>query len=271
MIQYQSEYVTVFQSELFQTTSTVIQTEEMVLIVDPNWLSGEVELIKEYVNTIRGNRDTYLLFTHGDFDHIIGYQAFPDARVIGSAELHNHSQKEQKLQMISEFDNKNYITRSYPIEFPRVDIVIDEDGQQLRLGDTTLTFYLAPGHTADGLITVVEPLGMMIAGDYLSHFELPFIYQSAKAYIQTLEKAERIFSSHSVNLLIPGHGQVTADSLEMKRRLDMASDHLDRLCKAVLANNELALDALYKEHAFLSDFTAFCHKENVRIVRSEFL
>ncbi|MFX3636003.1 MAG: MBL fold metallo-hydrolase [Candidatus Pristimantibacillus sp.] len=271
MIQYQSEHVTVFQSELFQTTSTVIQTDEIVLIVDPNWLSGEVELIKEYVNTIKGNRDTYLLFTHGDFDHIIGYQAFPDARVIGSAELHNHSQKEQKLQLIREFDNKYYITRSYPIEFPRLDIVIDEDGQQLRIGSTTLTFYLAPGHTADGLITIVEPLGVMIAGDYLSHFELPFIYHSAKAYNQTLEKAEHIFASHSIALLIPGHGQSTDDSAEMRRRLELATDYMKRLCAAVLANNESELDGLYKEHAFPSDFTEYCHKENVRIVRSEFL
>lgn len=193
MIQYQSEQVTVFQSELFQTTSTVIQTNEIVLIVDPNWLAGEVEAIKQYVNTIKRERDTYLLFTHGDFDHIIGYQAFPDAKVIGSAGLHHHPEKKQKLEMIREFDAKNYISRNYPIEFPMVDIVIHEDGQQLQLGNTSITFYLAPGHTADGLITVVESLGVMIAGDYLSNFELPFIYDSAKAYVQTLEKAKQIF------------------------------------------------------------------------------
>ncbi|UNK18808.1 MBL fold metallo-hydrolase [Paenibacillus sp. N3/727] len=271
MIQYRSEHVTVFQSALYQTTSTVIQTKEMVLIVDPNWLPDEVEATKQYVNTIKGERDTYLLFTHGDFDHIIGYQAFPDARVIGSSGLHHQSEKEQTLQMIREFDNKHYISRNYPIEFPRVDIVIHEDGQQLPLGDTTMTFYLAPGHTEDGVITVIEPLGIMIAGDYLSNFELPFIYQSAKAYMHTLEKVERIFADHSIQLLVPGHGQMTADSSEMKRRLDTASDYLDRLCEAVLTNNESVLDALYKEHAFLSAFTTACHKENVSIIRSEFM
>jgi hydroxyacylglutathione hydrolase len=270
LIQYKNENVTVFQSELYQTTSTVIQTEEMVLIVDPNWLSGEVEAIKEYVNGIKGERDTYLLFTHGDFDHIIGYQAFPDAITIGSFELQQHPQKEQKLEMIREFDNKNYIIRNYPIAFPNLDIVIQEDGQQLRLGNTTITFYLAPGHTEDGLITIVEPLGIMIAGDYLSDFELPFIYQSAKAYNHTLEKAGRIFEAHSVRLLIPGHGKATADSSEMKRRLATASDYLNRLCEAVITNNESALTALYHEHAFLSTFTEACHKENISIIQREY-
>ncbi|WP_256761876.1 MBL fold metallo-hydrolase [Cohnella sp. WQ 127256] len=269
MIQYQSENITVFQSALYQTTSTIIQTNEMVLLVDPNWLSGEVETIKDYVNAIKGNRDTYLLFTHGDFDHIIGYQAFPDAKVIGSVGLKQHPQKEKKLQLIREFDNSNYIIRNYPIEFPRLDIVIQEDGQQLCLGDTTITFYLAPGHTEDGLMTIVEPLGVLIAGDYLSDFERPFIYQSAKAYRQTLEKADRIFATHSIHLLIPGHGQATADSTEMTRRLDMASDYLNRLCEAVMTNNEIALDELYHEHAFLSPFTEGCHKENINIIRRE--
>ncbi|MBH5320940.1 MBL fold metallo-hydrolase [Paenibacillus sp. GSMTC-2017] len=271
MIHYQNEHVTVFQSELFQTTSTVIQTNDILLIVDPNWLSGEVEAIKQYVNAIKAERDTYLLFTHGDFDHIIGYRAFPDAKVIGSSGLHHHSEKEQKLEMIREFDAKNYIHRNYPIEFPRLDIVIHEDGQQLRVGDTSITFYLAPGHTADGLITVVEPFGIMIAGDYLSNFELPFIYDSARAYIQTLEKTEGIFADHSINLLIPGHGQATDDSLEMNRRLDMATDYLNRLIEAVRSNGDAVLEALYTEHAFLSPFTEYCHKENIRIIRSEFL
>lgn len=54
--------------------------------------------------------------------------------------------------------------RNYPILFPELDIVIQEDGQQFHFGETTLTFYLAPGHTADGLMTVVEPLGILIAG-----------------------------------------------------------------------------------------------------------
>nr|WP_225445898.1 MBL fold metallo-hydrolase [Paenibacillus arenosi] len=255
---------------MYQTTSTVIQTKDIVLLVDPNWLPNEIEEIKHFLDTIKGERDTYLLFTHGDFDHIIGYQAFPAAKVISSSALANSSEKEQRLEMIREFDNKHYISRNYPIAFPKVDVMINEDGQRVCVGDTTLTFYLAPGHTEDGLFTVIEPLGVMIAGDYLSNFELPFIYQSAKAYKQTMEKAYHIFTNHKIQLLVPGHGQATTDSTEMKRRLDVAANYLERLCQAVMADDEQALDSLYNEHAFLSSFTKYCHEENIAIIKREY-
>jgi hydroxyacylglutathione hydrolase len=140
MIQYQNEYITIFQSALYQTTSIVLQTEEMVLIVDPNWLPGEIDDIRDYVNSIKGNQNTYLLFTHGDFDHIIGYKAFPDAITIGSKELSSHPHKEHKLSLIQKFDSKHYIQRNYPIEFPEIDVIISEDAQQPYCGRHDFNF-----------------------------------------------------------------------------------------------------------------------------------
>jgi hydroxyacylglutathione hydrolase len=270
MIQYQNEYITVFQSSLYQTTSIVLQTEEMVLIVDPNWLPSEIDDIRDYVNSIRGDRNTYLLFTHGDFDHIIGYKAFPGAITIGSKELSSHPHKKQKLSLIQKFDSKHYIQRNYPIEFPEIDVIISEDAQQLIVGDTTLTFYKAPGHTSDGLFTVIEPIGIFIAGDYLSDFELPFIYHSAKEYNQTLNTVQHVFDHHTIKILVPGHGQATMDFDEMKRRLEMATQYLQRLVQAVLTKDESLIAALSNEHGFQSSFTDECHKENVTIIENEY-
>ena len=85
MIQFQNEHITVFQSALYQTTCTVVETKDFVLVVDPNWLPHEMEEeIEQHVTQIRGQRELYLLFTHGDFDHVIGYHAFPGAKVIRS-------------------------------------------------------------------------------------------------------------------------------------------------------------------------------------------
>jgi hydroxyacylglutathione hydrolase len=35
MIQFKNEQVTVFQSALYQTTSTVVETNDLILIIDP--------------------------------------------------------------------------------------------------------------------------------------------------------------------------------------------------------------------------------------------
>ncbi|MDF2651101.1 MAG: hypothetical protein K0Q73_6906 [Paenibacillus sp.] len=235
----------------------------MVLIIDPNWLPNEVDEIRTYVDSVKGDRDLYLLFTHGNFDHIIGYKAFPGAKTIGSYALSCHPKKEYRISLIQEFDRKR---RNYPVEFPVLDIIISEDAEELRIGDTLLAFYKSPGHTPDGLFTVIEPLSIWIAGDYLSDFELPFIYHSAKKYKETLNIASQILDQHSIELLVPGHGQVTTDTMEMKRRLNLSSDHLERLIKAVIA----AIAALGDEHAYKSTFTEECHEENIRIIAQDY-
>jgi hypothetical protein len=133
-----------------------------------------------------------------------------------------------------------------------------------------LHFYLAPGHSADGQFTVIDSIGVFVAGDYLSDFELPFIYDSAKAYKRTIELASRIIGEHRISLLIPGHGQATDDVTEMKRRVHLSADHLERLTQAVIANDEATLSTLEKEHAFYSPTTQESHQENVRIIRREY-
>jgi hydroxyacylglutathione hydrolase len=271
MIQFKNEYITVFQSALFQTTCTVVETKDFILVADPNWLPNEIEEIQRHVARIQGEKEIYLLFTHGDFDHIIGYQAFPGAKVIGSKGLQEHPNKEQKINLIHQFDNDNYIHRPYPVLFPEVNIVIEEDGQQLVLGDITFTFYLSPGHTHDGLFTVIEPLGIWIAGDYLSDFELPFIYHSAKAYEETLRKAERIVETHEVSVLVPGHGRTTTSQEEMKRRIEMSQEYLERLIAAVMKEDKEVLAALEKEMPFPSNFTKESHEENIAIIRKEYI
>ncbi|WP_134683761.1 MBL fold metallo-hydrolase [Brevibacillus migulae] len=271
MIQFSQGHITVYQSALFQTTSTVIALDEAILIVDPTWLPSEIREIQAHVDSIKGSRDCYLLFTHGDYDHVIGYQAFPGAKTIGSLELQRHPQKERKVNLIREFDANYYITRDYPIEFPQLDFVIAQDGQQLAIGNTSLTFYKAPGHSEDSLFTIIDSLGVFIAGDYLSDFELPFIYHSAAAYESTMQRAAEILQNHDIRLLIPGHGQHTTNRSEMFRRIHLATDHLRRLKEAVIHGDEAALEKLGEEHAFPSSFTKECHEENIRIMRREYM
>ncbi|MEL6866224.1 MAG: MBL fold metallo-hydrolase, partial [Bacteroidota bacterium] len=74
-IQYQSPLLCIFESALYRTTSTIIHTEDCILIVDPNWLPQEVAILQNYVEQLPQNLPQYLLFTHSDYDHIIAYHA----------------------------------------------------------------------------------------------------------------------------------------------------------------------------------------------------
>jgi glyoxylase-like metal-dependent hydrolase (beta-lactamase superfamily II) len=167
MIQYKTKHLTVFESALFRTTSTVLETDDLILIVDPTWLPAEIDEIRHHVDASRNGKCVYLLFTHSDYDHILGFGAFQDAYTIASKAFFENSEQEEQLRAIRKFDQDYYIRRSYPIVYPRVDLAVDEDTDFITVGDTRLSFCQAPGHNADGLITLVEPLGILIVGDYL--------------------------------------------------------------------------------------------------------
>lgn len=266
MITYQSNNVTIFQSLLYKTTSLVIQTKDCILIVDPNLLPIEVSEIKEFVEKIRGNRPIYLLFTHSDWDHIVGYGAFPDGIVVASERLGNRNDKEVILHQIRQFDNQYYLDRNYPILYPSVDIPITDDGQVLEIGNTTLTFYKAEGHTDDGIFIVIEPLGLWIAGDYLSNVEFPFIYYNSEKYEETLRKTNDILKNHNIQLLVPGHGDATNIKEEIIFRKITSYRYIQELRNAIKENIDhhfLIQGYKYKEEQIKS------HEENYHLIKKE--
>lgn len=226
-----SPHVTIFQSALYQTNATLIDLENAVILFDPCWLPEEIKTIQTAVKNILNDRPLYLVFTHNDYDHIMGAGAFPQAIVIASKRFAQprDAEKERVLAQMKAFDDSYYIQRPYPLFYPTVDQVISTNGQKLALGSATLTFYLSPGHTPDGLFIVVEPLGIFLVGDYLSDIEFPFIYGSYKAYQETLNLAKNIVSQYQINVLVPGHGKPSQSISDMQTRLADSIDYLKRL------------------------------------------
>lgn len=143
MIAFQQNQITVFQSALFQTTSAVIEGDRFVLIVDPTWLPQEVEDIAAHVRQIRAGRDLFLLFTHSDFDHILGGGAFPEAVTIASRAFRDNPNKERSVQAVRAWDSEYYIERPYTVRYPEISIAAATDGQELTLGETRLTLRCA--------------------------------------------------------------------------------------------------------------------------------
>jgi hydroxyacylglutathione hydrolase len=274
-IAYKNESVTVYQSALYQTTATIIETPDCVIAVDPNWLPDEVETIRRHVEKVRGARPLYLLFTHADFDHIIGYRAFPDATVIASAELCDYPDKARKLRLIAEFDAQYYVDRDYPVEFPHVDHAIEQNGEVLQIGSTSLTFYKAPGHSHDGLFTVLDDLGLFVAGDYLATVEFPFVYHSVSAYEETMRTAAYILATHDISLLVPGHGPVTTSPAEMERRIRESEAYLAALRDAAAKYPEHTAEQLAEQTAPLIDgykhvrMMRPLHLDNVKLLKKE--
>ena len=272
MIQYQDSHTRVYESALFRTTSTVIQTPDLVLVVDPTWLPNEIEGIRSSVAEETKGRPVYQLFTHSDYDHLMGYGAFPEATIIASRALAEETDKEEALEKILEWDESYYICRPYTMRYPDVDIAAAA-GDRLELGDTRLSFEEAPGHNSDGLITVVEcpsiaEGSIIIAGDYLSNVEFPFIYHSFSKYLETLNTFEHLISETKPSILIPGHGDIAKSSEEMLKRLEESRGYLHQLRDCILNNTPFDEDSLWKRYPYRRGIRSF-HLDNLKLAKRE--
>lgn len=259
MLHFKEGSLTVFQSSLYKTTSAVVETRDAVILSDPTWLPEEIEAIRNFITRQIGNRKLYVIYTHSDFDHIIGSGAFPEAMVIASEEFQNNSEKEQVLKDILAFDQAYYIDRPYDVAYPAVDKAIKKDGEKLVLNETTLTFYKAPGHTEDGLFTVIEPDGIFLSGDYLSDVEFPFITSSYDDYVDTVDKAALILQHHDIKVHVPGHGTVTTEKEEVQKRINDSKNYLKRL-----KEQDSKLEQELKENYRFFEGMKNSHAENIR-------
>lgn len=267
MIQFRNQHITVFQSALFQTNSAVVETKELIVVVDPTWLPNEVEEIRSYVERIRAGRRIYVIYTHADFDHILGCGAFPDAKMIGSRAMAELEDKQQRVEQILQFDATFYLERNYPLAFPALHHEIDEQHHTLQVGNTRLSFYITPGHTHDGIACVIEPLGILIAGDYLSDVEFPFI-EDSYAYERTLAQFKQIIEEHRIKLVVPGHGRVTDCTHEMNRRIDDSAAYIASLRKDMQERTNKLEGDLKPRFLFYRELKNE-HESNKDVIRKE--
>lgn len=269
-IQLQTPRLTIFESALFRTTSTVIQTDDFLLIIDPNWLPIEVQTIRDYVDSIKGNKPIFLFFTHSDYDHIIGYNAFPEAKTIASRAFVENTDKAKILQQISDFDDENYVKRAYDLVYPNIDYVVENDEQVFKIGDTKIQFFNALGHNADGLFLWIESLGILVVGDYLSNIEFPYIYHSGTLYLQTLQTAERLINTQNIKYLITGHGDYTTDKSEMEKRVSESYEYIFLVINAIKNKEDFDLNYLWAKYDFPKVMTRF-HEGNLKVLKKELL
>jgi len=273
-IQYESNGITIFESVLYRTTSTIVHLNESILIIDPNWLPLEIDFILNYIEKNYKNHIQYLVLTHSDYDHIIGYGAFPDAQVIASKYLQEQTKRDDILQQIKDFDQEFYIKRNYPISYPIVDKIISHNGEKIHIDGYEMILYHAHGHVDDGIFLIIPKKHLWIVGDYLSNIEIPFVDHSFSQYVNTIETTKNIFHSFSeLSLLIVGHGDHEVNRFKIKSRIDHDEKYLTLL--GLDAQNLLTtekkeeLQNLISQYSTSIDFSK-AHAKNINMVKNEF-
>ncbi len=191
-------------SRVWQTTCTAIRGGGEALVVDSPVYPDELELLPGLLEQA-GFAVEGLLATHGDWDHLLGRAAFPQAPLgcgeSTAARLRAHPGEAQRG--LRAFDEEHYVVRPGPLSLPAPQ-VLPVPGY-CGVGQRELELHPADGHTGDGMAVWDRATGVLVCGDYLSTVEIPMLgaggsvggYMATLARLRPLvERAERIVAGH---------------------------------------------------------------------------
>jgi glyoxylase-like metal-dependent hydrolase (beta-lactamase superfamily II) len=194
-------------SGIWQMTSAILSQGGQCLIVDPGYFPRELdELVR--LGAAAGEVAA-VAFTHGHWDHVMGWRSFPAAAVYTSPSLHRAiaapgAAEDRNLREAADFDRRWYIDRGQPPQWPPLARTRAlADGEALLLGEAQLIALHLPGHSCDGLGLWAPTDGLLLVGDYLSPCEIPFV-EDLDAYRATLQRL--LGHIERALRILPGHG-----------------------------------------------------------------
>ncbi len=205
-------------SRFWQTTCTAVRAGEEGFVIDSPVYPDELEALAGVLEQARFPVSG-LLATHGDWDHLLGRIAFPEASLgVGESTAGRLAAEPGQAQReLREFDEQQYIDDRRPLALAAIQSLPVPGRLSLGAGDRELELHPADGHTADGTAFFIPWLGVLVCGDYLSPVEIPWISPggSAEAYLATLERLRGLIER--AEAIVPGHGRPLerADALRL--------------------------------------------------------
>jgi glyoxylase-like metal-dependent hydrolase (beta-lactamase superfamily II) len=199
------EDVIVVVSAFWQTTCTAVRAGEEGFVIDSPVLPEELEALPSLLEQA-GFPVSGLLCTHGDWDHLLGREAFPHASLgCGESTASRLAREPGEAQReLRVFDEQHYVERP-PLGLGGVQS-LPVPGR-LSLGeDRELELFPASGHTADGTAFWLPWRRVLVCGDYLSPVEIPWLSPggSVEEYLFTLSRLSALVER--AETVVPGHG-----------------------------------------------------------------
>lgn len=222
--------VRVRQSRVYWMNSVVLTDPEHTLIVDPGVLPSELD---DLARETRGGPVT-LIFTHGDWDHVLGRPWWPDASTVA----HDRFASEVKTRAdaiasaareAAEKAGERWDRGFEPFR-PKAEV----SGLRFtRHGPWRVVYRDAFGHSASMLSVHLPERRILIAGDMLSDIEIPTLVQPPARYRETIEPLLPLARHGAIETLVPGHGSIARGAPAALARLEADLEYLDTLERGV--------------------------------------
>jgi glyoxylase-like metal-dependent hydrolase (beta-lactamase superfamily II) len=200
--------VILLTSAIWQTNCTIVSCGEECFAVDSPILPQELDVLPTVLEQSK-LKLSGLLATHGDWDHLLGRLAFPQAS-LGCAQstvARLHAAPGEPQRELRAFDEEYYLERPQPLGLGSLQ-ELPVPGR-CGIGDRDLELHPAEGHTIDGMAVSIPWAAVLVAGDYLSAVEIPYIGEgggTVAAYRATLQRLRPLVER--TEHVVPGHGPV---------------------------------------------------------------
>ncbi len=183
----------------------------------------------------------YVILSHYHADHIYGLQAFrdhSDALIVAQERSGEYKDNEETAD---EKANQRLEQRRGAL-FPWVDAntrvvapdVTFSERMTIALGDRRLTLlYAGPAHSSSDIMMMVEPDGVLFAGDIVQNGRIPFMNSDDVSTTQWLRALDEV-AKLDPKFIVPGHGRT---STQAKQAIAFTRDYIqylrDRMTAAV--------------------------------------
>jgi glyoxylase-like metal-dependent hydrolase (beta-lactamase superfamily II) len=191
------------------------------------------------IHKITDKKIRYVVASHYHADHIYGLQAFrdhTDAVIVaqersgeykdneGIADEKANQRLDQRRAALSPWVDDN--TRVVPPD------ITFKERMTITLGDRRMTLvYAGPAHSSSDIMMMIEPDGVLLAGDIVQNSRIPFMNSddvSTTHWLNALGEVEKL----DPKFIIPGHGST---STEAKQAIAFTRDYIKYLRNTMAA------------------------------------
>ena len=230
-----------------------VVTSDGVVVFDALGTPSLGWALLQEIRKVTDKKIRYVVLSHYHADHIYGLQAFRDhgdALIVAQERSGEYRDNEETAD---EKANQRLEQRRGAL-FPWVDAntrVVSPDitfseRMTIVLGDRRLTLlYAGPAHSSSDIMMMVEPDGVLFAGDIVQNGRIPFMNSDDVSTTQWLRALDEV-AKLDPKFIIPGHGRT---STQAQQAIAFTRDYIqylrDRMTAAV--QNWTDFDVAYGE------------------------
>jgi glyoxylase-like metal-dependent hydrolase (beta-lactamase superfamily II) len=216
-----------------------VVTSDGVVVFDALGTPSLGWALLQQIRKVTDRRVRYVIASHYHADHIYGLQAFKDhtdAVIIAQERAGEYKDNEETAdeKASQRLDQRRGALFPWVDENTRVvpsDITF-RDRMTIALGDRRLTLlYAGPAHSASDMMMLVEPDGVLFAGDIVQNSRIPHMNSDDVSTVQWLAALGEV-EKLDPKFIIPGHGNA---STQAKEAIAFTRDYIQFVRSAMAA------------------------------------